>query len=170
MISVPLREYTKEDLEGDQVLLPPGKYHVQITNAREKDEATPYLDVAYRVLAGEHPAAVGSGGHEKFFLSVAAKKRLAILLKRLGHLDRADFSAEFSFDESDLIGQELVVEVVHDQGETKKGEKFTRSVWSFAGMWAVDDERVAGVPKARRPGGPRPAVAAAVSQADLEGL
>jgi hypothetical protein len=45
------------------------------------------------------------------------------------------------------VGRHLIVEVIEEEFEKKDGSKATRAKLSYAGFWAVDDARVASVPK-----------------------
>src|SRR5262245_9182481 len=148
------QQHDDRDLEMG-ALLPLGKHHVYVRDVtRQSGDTSPYLSVKFEVIGG--PAA-GSIGEEKFFLTDKAAKRLAILGRRLGLLGNDAFGKRAPFNAFGLIGRDLVVEVVHEQYETREGEKRTVSKWGFGSFWPSDDPKVADVPKGVPP--PRQATA-----------
>lgn len=168
LVPLELHDVTAADLEGE-LLIPEGRYHVQITGVRMVDKGNPCLVFRYQVLGGTNPAAVGGVASERFYLSEQAKKRLAILAHRLGFLGDADFGSRKVIDWNEAVGCELVVQVIHEKYvKQTTGQEAVTSKWGYGGFWAATDSRVADVPRGKpqpvgghpapsRPQAPRPA-------------
>lgn len=130
MISIPKKTY--DGCEAERVLIPEGAHLVEVLDV-EGNDASEYLNVKYRTQL----PAPGLEGEERFYLSQAAVKRLAILFKRAGLQDRGTDSGDsVTVDPYDLVGLQLVVQIEHEQRETKKGEQFTVSRWGYSSFWA----------------------------------
>jgi hypothetical protein len=91
-------------------------------------------------------AGVGKIFTERFYLSDAAMKRLNILAKRAGLISDNDFGSRRTVNWAALVGKHLVVEIVEEEYEGKKG-KAKRSKVSYAGVWSLTDDRVRDVPR-----------------------
>jgi hypothetical protein len=149
IIDLPLQTITAADLDGDTYHIPAGKYHVLVTAVEKSkpDDPKEFLRVRYEVLAGTASGHQGTRMSEKFFLSQAAIKRLAVLASRLGLLDKADFGQPKPIDWSGIVGRDLVVELADNKYVNKNGQEETSSQWAYAGFWAADDVRASAVPK-----------------------
>lgn len=125
---------------GDQdttPLIPEGRHLVRITSV--SDEDSDYLLVAYRVVASRARAAVGMTGSERFYLSEKAIWRLSMLFKRAGLQDRGEPADEAAaYDEQELVGQQLVVDVEHEVGKVR-----TYAKWAGGGFWPESHKDVA---------------------------
>lgn len=163
IVPMELHDVTAADLEGELVI-PEGRYHIQITGVRLNEKGTPCLIFRYEVLAGTNSAAVGSVASERFFLSEQAKKRLAILAHRLGFLSDADFGGRKVIDWNEAVHSELVVQIIHEKYTTQKGVEATTSKWGYGGFFAANDSRVADVPRGKPRGTSRVARPAASPQ------
>lgn len=127
----------------EEVLLPIGKHHVQITGVRHRiEDKSPNLELEYKVLAGPDGSPIGAVAHEKFFLTQNSERRLRILLERVGMIPPKDPRTELTFEEQDLVGLHLIADIVHDPYTNQKTQEvIQRSKWAFAGFWRVDDPR-----------------------------
>jgi hypothetical protein len=145
-IELDLSTFTADELEGDGSP-PPGKYHARIEDCQRVSDKTSYLKLRLSLLAGTNPAGVGCVFSERFYLSDAAKKRLAILAHRLKLVADNDFGSRVNIDWAKVIGKQLVVQVIEEEFETKKGEKAKGAKLAFGGFWDLGDERVKDVPR-----------------------
>lgn len=142
MIKIQRHVYDENSADARE-LLPAGRYLVEVVAALE-DPGEHHLTLRYSVLASDAPACpTGCVSDEKFYLSPAAQWRLAILLKRLGLQDRGKSTESAEFDPIDIVGQRLVVDVIHEQLTTQKGDPYTVHKWDKSGFRSSEDPRVA---------------------------
>ena len=145
-IEIPWDRWDESELEGDSAILPPGRHIVRVTGVSEPRDKS-YWSVHYKVIGGDHPDAVGLTAAEMFAKSEEARKRLAILAKRMGWMRRGDGSKNPTINLADLAGEELIVETFVDEFENMRtGKKERRTKWTFAGFWP----RAAGPDSGRR--------------------
>jgi hypothetical protein len=148
-----LRDITEADLESPSRVLP-GKYHVVIDRVAPVVKAEHQtLELAMRVLAGTNASQVGSMHLERLHFTEAARKRIALFALRLGLIRDRDLGRELQIDWSHAVGRQVVVEIAEEKFTRNNGQTATSSKVTFAGIWPVDDSRVADVPK----GSPGPA-------------
>jgi hypothetical protein len=140
-----LRGTTEKDIERDSV--PPGKFHVVVTNVEEGPaDQTACLVFKLEVVTGTTDA-VGAVMSERLFMTEKTKKRVALFARRLGLVGTSDFGKQVAVDWSQAIGKQAVVEVTEEEYEKKDGSKGKASRVTFSGIWETDDERVKDVPK-----------------------
>lgn len=155
MITIP------RDKLDEPVLLPECRALVRILAAREGEDE---VVVRYQILAATDAAAQGVTTTEKFALAPNQIGKLSILFKRAGVQERgtpAEDAAEF--DPEELVGLELVVDVVHHKFQGKKGQDITVSQWPWGAYWPLGDPKVADFMRSVRGG--RAAAAPAVNGA-----
>jgi hypothetical protein len=145
-IELPLGNVSVDDLEGESNP-PKGKYHAKVVSVRRVADGSPHLAVRLAILAGTNSAAVGMLFTERFYLSDKAIKRLAILAHRLGLIGDGDFGGSKTVDWSAAVGRQLIVEVAEEEYVKKDGTKGERSKITYAGFWALGDDRVKAVPR-----------------------
>lgn len=142
MITMPRQAY--DEAGQERTLLPAGRYLVDVLAALE-DAGGEYLTLRYAVVASDQAVPAGTVGDERFYLTPKSLKRLGILLKRLGVMERGEPTDDVvSFEPLDLVNRRLVVDVVHEQLQAKSGEHYTVHKWGFEGFWDHQDPRVAG--------------------------
>lgn len=139
---------TEDDL-GNAPQVPPGKYHVLVTDVKEsgKDDKTPFILLKQRVLNGTDQHAVGMTIEDRVFLTAGAIKRVALVALRLGLISRADLGKNVRVDWSKAKGRELIVEVDTEEYTTKDGAKRTKSKVTFGGVWDVQHPDAQDVPR-----------------------
>jgi hypothetical protein len=163
---------TEASLErGDRV--PPGKYHIEITNAVMDGEASsPCVRLRLAILAGTTPSAAGTTLEESLFLTPRALNRTKLILHRLGviekgHLGRKGIKVKWN----DLVGRQAIAEVTEEKFTKRDGSEGVASKITYAGVWSLDDDRAKDVPRdpeaVARVGQARPRPAAVDDFSDL---
>jgi hypothetical protein len=126
----------------------PGKYHVEVLDVNEDhDSRTPCLVFKLGVLAGTVEGVAGGTMYERLYLSEKARTRVALFARRLGLIGPSDFGQRKTINWADAISRQAVVEVVEEEFTKKDGTKSKSSKLAFAGIFDVNDPRVADVPK-----------------------
>lgn len=134
MIRVPVEEESRVLLsEGPHLFRIVG---VGVVNKKDRD----ILKLRLLVLAGPSPA--GTMTVEEMHLTPDAIKRVGILAKRLGLIERGTNEVQVDLDEQQLVGKEVVAVIGHEGWTNNKGEMVTISKWKgFADFWAPNDDR-----------------------------
>lgn len=137
----------EEDLSG-MPLVPPGKYHVRVTDVREGKGKTPAVVLRYQILAGTDPQAIGMYQEDNVFLTDSAIKRVALVALRLGLISRGDLGKKVNVNWLQAYGRELIVEIHDEEFERKDGTKGHTSKVTFGGVWDLNHPEVKDVPRA----------------------
>ena len=147
-LELDLTDTSADDLEGNSNV-PPGKYHARIDEVKRVSDMNSYLRVKFALLAGTSPAGVGHTLTERFYLTEKARKRINAFASRMKLVDATSLGNRVTVSFADLIGRQLIIEVIEDEYETKSGGKAKSSKLGFATFWSLDDPRVADVPRAK---------------------
>jgi hypothetical protein len=142
--------------------LPPGRHHVRLDGYRmtSAGSGTPYHELTFAVASGPF---AGTEVVEKLYESSkpAGIQRLQLFAHKLGGLKRQGGKYVPVPDKSgydDLVGAEVVVEVVHEPWENKdKGTSGTNVRLTFNGIYALTDPEARGIAKGRPVGQGQPA-------------
>jgi hypothetical protein len=135
---------SEDDVGGSQYLLP-GRYHVVVQSVDDSFDKKDYITVEMVALAGTTPGQQKRIVREKFFVSEAAKPRLARFAVVVGLVRPGDpkASADFSLAE----GRQLIVEVTEEEYVGKDGKDHKSSRVAYLGMWSLGNAEVADVPR-----------------------
>ena len=135
---VDLTEVSPHDLDTPP-LLEKGRYTFDIVSVEPTfEDKSPHVRVRCKVVAG--PSYVGSPHTERFYLSKGAMPRFAAFLKRMGLVGDADFGVAFEIDETLLIGQRVIADVVQEAYKSDKGVEGVSSKWGYMSFWKAGDE------------------------------
>lgn len=133
---------SEDDLGGNRPL--PGRYHVMVQHADDSMEKMDKVIVEFQVLAGTTPGQEGKTATEMFALTDKAIQRLQRLAMCTGLLKPGDEDHEIDFAAAE--GRQLVIELAERSYE-KDGQKKTIVALTFNGMWSLNNQAVADVPK-----------------------
>jgi hypothetical protein len=138
--------------------LPPGRHHARLDGYRmtSAGSGTPFHELTFAVASGPF---AGTEVIEKLYESSkpAGIQRLQLFARKLGAMVLKNgkyVPVEGKEGYDDLIGNEVVIEVVHEPWENKdKGTSGTNVKLTFNGIYALTDPEARGIVKGRPAGG-----------------
>jgi hypothetical protein len=134
---------SEDDLKGQNAPLA-GRYHVVVHEIDDTFERYDKLIVTFKVLAGTTPEQEGKTHREFFSMSEKAMVRVKKLCLVTGVI-KPGVKAEVDF--RDLIGRQLVIELVDHEYEDRDGNKKETVQIAFLGMWSLSHADASDVPK-----------------------
>ena len=145
-VELDLSDMSEEDVERSG-RVPPGWYRTVVDDVSEND-ISGAVSVSYKVSAGPWKGAVifdyltdpeSAADDDK---AKKAKQRLAMFCKRLGLIKKDDFGHAVSVSLTEAIGKECYVKASLNKYKDNQGQDKENIRPDFAGIFALDDERV----------------------------
>lgn len=130
--------------------IPDGLYHA-VVHSVEQDPSgqNPAIKLTFMVLAGTILNQTYRRLCERLFLTQKGKQRVLLFANRLGLLGKPELGQpNVRKNWGEAVGKQVIVEVANREYQNKDGSKKMVSNLAFAGIWKLDDPKVAQVPRA----------------------